>query len=302
MKMRDQSPDRLARIREIDLAAFLERLGHPETKRRKNDTDYWYLSPLRNERTVCFHVDRINNEWFDFGLMAGGNPVDFCLRYYHCSIPELLERFTVSISPEELPKFEQSLHEGCADRESKLVIREVRNLYAYPLKNYLLERAIPIVVADEFCREVAYEINGRPYYGIGFKNDAGGWEIRNKNFKQSSSPKDITCMAHGAPAVQVFEGFMDFLSWRTLNPYADPRSMDTVVLNGAGLFGRALAFMQARERVHLWLDRDVTGLAYRDYALALGKKFVDESGLYERFKDLNEWLQRKGEVPRIRQK
>jgi len=75
-----------------------------------------------------------------------------------------------------------------------------------------------------------------------------------------------------------------------------------VVLNGAGLFGRALAFMQAHERVHLWLDRDVTGLAYRDYALALGKKFVDESGLYERFKDLNEWLQRKGEVPRIRQK
>jgi len=29
---------------------------------------------------------------------------------------------------------------------------------------------------------------------------------------------------------------------------------------------------------------------------------VDESGLYERFKDLNEWLQRKGEAPRLRQR
>lgn len=302
MKMNDQGFDGLARIREIDLAAFLETLGHTVIERRKNDTDHWYLSPLRNERTASFHVDRTTNEWFDFGLMAGGNPVDFCLRYYHCSIPELLERFAVSCPPHQLPRFEQNLHEGRAGEKNKLVVKDVRSLYAYPLKNYLHERAIPIVVADAFCKEVAYEINGLSYYGIGFQNDAGGWEIRNKNFKQSAAPKDITCQGTGAASAHVFEGFMDFLSYRTLHPYEDPKSVDYVVLNGAGLFDRALPFLLAHERVHLWLDRDVTGLAYRDYALGLGDRFADESGLYAKFKDLNDWLRCKGEVPKVRQK
>jgi hypothetical protein len=286
----------LSRIRELDLAYLLDMLGHEPVARKKNDTDYWYLSPLRNERTASFHVDRAANEWYDFGLMAGGNPVDFLLRYHQCSIAELLERMNVSFSPHQLYLFEQELHEGRVGSDSKLVVKEVRPLYAYPLKNYLHERSIPIAVADAFCKEISYEINGRSYYGIGFQNDAGGWEIRNQNFKQSSAPKDITCLGSGAGAAHVFEGFMDFLSYRTLHLYEDPKSVDYVVLNGAGLFDRALPFLESHSRVHLWLDRDMTGLAYRDYALSLGGRFVDESGRYEKFKDLNDWLRHKGEV------
>jgi len=286
----------LSRIRELDLAYLLEILGYEPTARKKNDTDYWYLSPLREERTASFHIDCVSNEWYDFGLMAGGNPVDFLLRYHGCSVTELLERMNVSFSPHQLYLFEPELHEGRVDSDSKLVVKEVRPLYAYPLKNYLHERSIPIAVADAFCKEVSYEFGGRLYYGIGFQNDAGGWEIRNKNFKQSSAPKDITCLGSGVGVAHVFEGFMDFLSYRTLHPYEDPRSVDFVVLNGAGLFDRALPFLEQHSCVHLWLDRDVTGLAYRDYALSLGSRYVDESGIYEKFKDLNDWLRCKGEV------
>jgi hypothetical protein len=288
----------LSGLRQLDLAYLLEMLGHEVVSRKRNDTDYWYLSPLRNERTASFHVDRVSNEWFDFGLSAGGNPVDFLLRYHRCSISEMVERMNVSFSPHQLRVFAPGLFEDRANKESKLVVKAVRSLYAYPLKNYLHERSIPIVVADAFCKEVSYEIGGRSYYGIGFQNDAGGWEIRNKNFKQSSAPKDITYLGSGMGVAHVFEGFMDFLSYRALHPYEDPRSADYVVLNGAGLFDRALPFLSQHERVHLWLDRDVTGLAYRDYALSLDSKFVDESNLYEKFKDLNDWLRCKGEVPK----
>lgn len=286
----------LSRLRELDLVYLLEMLGHDEVSRKKNDTDYWYLSPLRNERTASFHVNRVANEWYDFGLMAGGNPLDFLLRYYGCSLSELLDRMNVSFSPHQVYLHGRELHEGRAGDDAKLVVKEVRPLYAYPLKNYLHERSIPIAVADSFCKEVAYEINGRSYYGIGFGNDAGGWEIRNKNFKQSSAPKDITCLGPGAATAHVFEGFMDFLSYVALHPYEDPHTVDFVVLNGAGLFDRALPFLAQHSRVHLWLDRDVTGLAYTKYALSLGNRFKDESGFYEKFKDLNGWLQHKGEV------
>jgi hypothetical protein len=292
--------DALARIREMDLVAFLETQGHEALKRRKNDTDYWYLSPLRNEGTASFHINRTTNEWFDFGLMAGGNAVDFCLRYYGCSIPELVERFASSFSCQPVPKYDHGLYGGRTGSDSRLVVKAVRNLYAYPLKNYLHERSIPVAVADTFCKEVIYEISGRTYYGIGFRNDAGGWEIRNKNYKLSSAPKDVTCIGSGSGPVHVFEGFMDFLSWVVLHPDQDLRAADFVVLNGAGLFDRALPFLEAHSQVHLWLDRDVTGLVYRDYALGLGSRFVDESGLYAKFKDLNDWLRCKGEVPKLR--
>lgn len=286
----------LSGVRKLDLVYLLGILGHEPVARKKNDTDWWYLSPLRNERTASFHINRVSNEWYDFGLAAGGNPVDLLLRYYQCTIPEMLERLNTSFSPHQRYFFESSMPGENVRGEHKLVVQSVRPIYAYPLKAYLHERSIPVGVADQFCKELAYEIGGRSYYGIGFRNDAGGWEIRNRNFKQSSSPKDITCLGSGTGAVHVFEGFMDFLSWRTLNPYADPGSVDTVVLNGAGLFDRALPFLERHDTVHLWLDRDVTGLAYRDYALAMGSKYVDESSFYKDFKDLNDWLRCKGEV------
>lgn len=286
----------LYRLRELDLVGLLDKLGHEVVSRKKNDTDYWYLSALRNEQTASFHVNRLTNQWYDFGLMAGGNTLDFLLRYHACSVPELMTRMNVSFSSHQLRSHEPELHEGRAGKDAKLLVVDVRPLYTYSLKSYLHERSIPVAVADNFCKEVSYEINGRSYCGIGFQNDAGGWEIRNKNFKMSSAPKDITRMGSGNTAAHVFEGFMDFLSYRALHPYEDPRSVDYVVLNGAGLFDRAQPFLEQHARVHLWLDRDVTGLAYSKYALSLGDRFVDESGFYEKFKDLNDWLQHKGEV------
>jgi DNA primase len=289
----------LAMIRETDMVAYLQSLGYEPAAIKKNGTDYWYLSPLRNECEPSFHVNRATNEWYDFPLAAGGNMVDFCLRYYGCSVGELLLKYDADFSLRGLPVFDSELYGLQVPRASKLVVTEVRNLYAYPLKNYLHERSIPVSVANLVCKEVSYEISGRSYYGIGFKNDAGGWELRNKNFKQSSSPKDITTLRFGAPSVQVFEGFMDFLSYRALHPYQEPGTTDFVVLNGAGMFERALPFLEHHERVGLWLDRDVTGQAYTQYAISLGSKYRDESGLYSRHKDLNDWLIHKGEVQKL---
>jgi DNA primase len=289
----------LARIREIDMVGYLAKLGYEPVEVKKKGTDHWYLSPLRTESEASFHVNQLKNEWYDFSLAAGGNMIDFCLRYHQCGIMDLLEKFNADRSSLSLPVFDPSLHEGLVGQASKLMITDIRPLYAYPLKNYLHERAIPVSVADAYCSEITYQIGDGTYYGIGFKNDAGGYEIRNKNYKQSSSPKDITTLSFGAPSVQVFEGFMDFLSYRALNAAAPWGATDVVVLNGAGLFDRALPFLEQHEKVSLWLDRDVTGRAYTQYALSMGPRYSDESGWYHQFKDLNDWLMHKGEVPKV---
>lgn len=279
-------------IKGLDMVEWLAGLGFEPVSVKKG-FEYWYRSPLRDEADASFKVNKLLNFWYDFGLAAGGNLVDLALRYYGCTAGELLAHFNNGEQP-----IVHSLREVIpAIPEPQLLVKDVRPIFSYPLKNYLHERGIPVAVADQYCWEVKYDINANLFYGIGFKNDAGGYEIRSKIAKSSSSPKDITTFRFGAASVQVFEGFFDMLSWRVLHPYDDPRSTDVVVLNSAALFDRALPFLLEHERVHLWLDRDATGLRYRDQALGLGSKFVDESGLYRHFKDLNEWLCNKGAVP-----
>ncbi|NVM66698.1 hypothetical protein FHW88_005016 [Mucilaginibacter sp. SG538B] len=299
MEEMDMEAERMSldQIRALDIVAWLAGLGfEPEVV--KKGYEYWYRSPLREEADASFKVNQRLNRWYDFGLAAGGNLVDLGLRYFGCTVSELLVRFNNGEGAGG-----QVLHiRKPVVAEPQLVVNDVRPIFSFPLKNYLHERGIPVAVADEFCMEVRYKVGGHELYGIGFKNDAGGYEIRSKIAKCCCSPKTITTYNFGAPSVQVFEGFFDLLSWRVLHPYDDPRATNLVVLNSAALFGRALPFLESHERVHLWLDNDATGKRYRNEALALGKRYWDESGFYSQFKDLNEWLCRKGLVPEQRQR
>jgi DNA primase len=76
--------------RQIDIVEYLETLGYQPQKIRNND--YWYLCPLRDEKTTSFKVDRKLNAWYDHGIGKGGNMIDFRILYHHCSIPELLQK------------------------------------------------------------------------------------------------------------------------------------------------------------------------------------------------------------------
>src|SRR5690606_10647385 len=95
----------------------------------------------------------------------------------------------------------------------------------------------------------------KTYYGIGFKNDSGGYEIRNPYFKASSSPKDITTIRKNSKEAFVFEGFMDFLSFKAIYKNQPADNSDFVILNSVSFFGKARPFMEKHERIRLYLDR-----------------------------------------------
>ena len=82
--------------RKIDIVEYLEKLGYQPQKIRNND--YWYLSPLRDEKTASFKVNRKLNAWYDHGIGKGGNMIDFGIMYHRCSIPELLQKLSPSFS------------------------------------------------------------------------------------------------------------------------------------------------------------------------------------------------------------
>jgi DNA primase len=74
MKFRNQRLS-VEEARQIDLVNYLSTRGCGAVKIRNDD--YWYLSPLRNETTPSFKVNRKLNRWYDHGLGKGGNIIDF---------------------------------------------------------------------------------------------------------------------------------------------------------------------------------------------------------------------------------
>ena len=64
----------IAEAKQLRIVDYLASLGyHPQSVISKQ---YWYLSPLRDERTPSFKVNDRLNEWYDFGAATGGDLVE----------------------------------------------------------------------------------------------------------------------------------------------------------------------------------------------------------------------------------
>ena len=159
---------------------------------------------------------------------------------------------------------------------------------------YLTGRGIDPAIARTYCREVRYTIGGKEYFAIGFRNDAGGWELRNPLFKGSSTPKNITTLNNGSDTAMVFEGFIDFLSYLSLKANPTP-AIDTTVLNSVVNLQKAVPFLARHRVVHAFFDNDEAGrkaLARLEESLPLSE-VIDQSVFYRDHKDLNEYWQEK---------
>jgi hypothetical protein len=267
--------------RKIDMVDYLAKTGHqPKCVR---DNDYWYLSPLRNERTASFKINRKINRWYDHGIGKGGNLIDFALLFHNCKINEWLQSL----------KGEYLSHQRVPDagkRIEKLITIESRfQLTSPPLLKYLDQRNISLSIARKYCVEVRYKFHEKNYYGIGFKNDLNGYEIRNPFYKNSSSPKGITTIKNDFKKVAVFEGFFDFLSFISMPQNLCDNSYSFCVLNSLSFFESARTFLEAYKSIHLFLDNDLAGRNCARHALQLHPKYIDGSNFYRGFKDLNEW-------------
>jgi hypothetical protein len=272
--------------RSIDMVDYLSSLGYQPAKIRT--WDYWYLSPLRNEKTPSFKVNRKLNRWYDHGLGKGGNLIDFAILYNNCTVGEFLQTLCSGISFHQ--PFSVCSEGPEKDNENRITILSERPLSSFLLFRYLYLRRIPLEVAKQFCKEVTYKLYEKEYFGIGFKNNSGGWEIRNAFFKGSSAPKDITIIDRGAKVIAVFEGFFDFLSFMAIARNGEFTKCNFLVLNSVSFFEKARPFLEKHHCINLYLDRDKTGQKCTAYALSISEKYKDKSGLYNHYKDVNDWI------------
>ncbi len=278
----------IAAAKKIDLVEYLASKGYKPAKIKR--ADYWYCSPLREEKTASFKVNRQQNVWYDHGLGKGGNFIDFGILFHHCTVKELLEKLNSNFSFHQ----QRLIPQPGLPEESLIKINAEKNLSSLSLLRYVRQRRIAESIARKYCREVIFSLHDKKYTAIGFKNDEGGYELRNQWFKGSSSPKAITSIENHSKELEVFEGFFNFLSHQTIHQHQTVSPTNIIVLNSTSFFERSRAVMEAHETIRLFLDRDKTGQKCTAEALGWSNKYKDESNLYKGYNDLNEWQQQIG--------
>ena len=270
-------------MREIPIADFLNAMGIHPTKQKGNAL--WYSAPYRMERRPSFKVDINRNVWFDFGTGKGGDIFDLAGEFIGSEDFLLRAAFIARNGACPLPVMEHSPREK--EREPSFEDIWTRPLLNGRLLGYLVERGINVHVAIPNCEEVRYRVRGKRYYAIGFRNDAGGLELRNRFFKGCIPPKDISLKRNGSDVCAVFEGFMDYLSAMQLGIIAS----DWLVLNSVSNVEKAVRALHGYERIDCFLDNDEAGRrTFQRLRADLGKKVFDRSSLYADHKDLNEFL------------
>lgn len=287
--MKWQSAD-VERLRAVPITGLLEQLGF--MPKRCRGTEYWYCSPLRDERNASFKVDTQRNVWFDFGIGKGGDifrlageligNTDFKKQL------EFLSEKSGVLPVLNLREREKVPNVSCFEDV------KIKELHRKALTDYLRGRGIAPFIAMRFCKEIEYRIRCKWYFAIGFMNRSGGYELRNPMFKGCISPKDISCIRLSGEEQDtccVFEGFADFLSAVVLRVVTDE---DCLVLNSVSNLERSHDVLDKYGTVRCYLDRDPAGkAAFEILVERYGKKVSDCSGMYEGNKDLNEYLTRK---------
>ena len=277
----------LKEIKSIPLATFLSQLGHSPVKAQGNRL--WYKSPLRQEHTASFKVQADINCWYDFGIGKGGNIIDLAAELYQSNdLHYLIDCIAKCVSvptPQTVASFSPQRHSAPSFTDTEVVPLRHPALVAY-----LQERGIPAQIAAEHCKQLHYSCRGKRYYAVGFANESGGYETRNKYFKGCIAPKDISLRRiRDGPTtdVAVFEGFIDYLSALILGIIQD---MDAIILNSVSNVDKAIPYLRDYSTIHCYLDNDDAG---KSAFAAISAEFVsviDCSTLYSQFNDLNEFL------------
>ena len=250
--------------------------------------DYWYCSPLRDEKHPSFKVNTKLNAWYDHGTGEGGSIIDLGIRLHGCSISEFLQ---ILASADAYLSFHQLDAAGVkATEDPKIIIKETTSLHSFSLISYLNQRGISLSTANSYCKQVNFSIADRNYYAVGFPNRLGGYELRNAWFKGSSSPKDISFINNGSKSVCLFEGFIDFLSLLELKQHQGFH-VNFLILNSVSLLSRSLDILKSHQEVFLLLNNDSAGKKAAEKIKESGIDGIDAGKFYKDFKDINEYLQ-----------
>ena len=267
----------------ISVEEVLQSLGHFPTK--QNEKEAWFINPFSKENDASFKINKSLNYWYLFSEGIGGNNIDLMKKYLNASISEVLNW----AENQNFSSFhQQSGNYKLFNLPKTYEIGEVKDIHHPALVQYLKSRKVER--QKHLIQEIHYQMNDKKYFGIGFKNDSDGYEIRNAYSKICLGKKDFTTIKNNSKSLLVFEGFFDFLSFKNIEESLENEPSDYMILNSVSMINKIKKSLENYEKIDLYFDNDEAG--NRAVEIIKNEKIEAEDCrvLYSDFKDLNEWL------------
>jgi len=271
-------------LNRISLEEVLLSLGHLPTK--QNEKEAWYLNPFASESQPSFKINKSLNYWYLFSEGIGGNNVRLLKKYMNKNTSEIL----AWAEDQNFSSFQKQniSNQSFENPEKKYKILDEKEVGHPALLEYLESRKVEN--QSEFLKEIHYKMNNKNYFGIGFKNDSEGYEIRSKYSKICLGKKDISTLKNDSKSLRIFEGFFDFLSFKNVEKSLEKKPADYIILNSVAMISNIKKSLDEYENIELYFDNDVSGNRAVEMIKNECENAEDCRVLYSNFKDLNEWL------------
>jgi hypothetical protein len=126
------------------------------------------------------------------------------------------------------------------------------------------------------------------YFGAGWRNDSGGYDIRNKYGKICIDNKDILTVKGSTDRFVLFEGMMNYHSAIALKEVS--RQDNAIILNTTAFTGRVINILKDSgvDRPEIYFDNGKGGRKFTEMIRAEIHGSIDKSSLYSGFDDFNE--------------
>lgn len=267
----------------ISVEEVLQSLGHFPTK--QNEKEAWFINPFSKEIDASFKINKNLNYWYLFSEGIGGNNINFMKRYLNASISEVLNW----AENQNFSSFhQQSGNYKLFNLPKTYKIIGVKEIQHPALIQYLKSRKVED--QKHLVSEIHYQMNDKKYFGIGFKNDSDGFEIRNAYSKICLGKKDITTIKNNSKSLLIFEGFFDFLSFKNIEKSLENETSDYMILNSVSMINKIKNSLKYYEKIDLYFDNDDAGNRAVEIVENENNEAEDCRVLYSDFKDLNDWL------------
>jgi hypothetical protein len=263
-----------------------------------------YLSPFRKERTPSFWVYLKENRWYDYGAARGGDLIDLVQWYLEVSkeahqMPDAI-RWIRNMAGTDYPTLRLPEFISHDEYKPRLILKSKKPIEHPGLIQYLRKRGIEL----KFGRRLFQELHvhntetKKNFFALGFRNEDGGYELRNPFFKGTLKPKAITFIRGRKPkpdGIHLFEGSLDYASAVHDLP-GQEFDDDTIILNSIALMNQAFPYIKnyGYKTAYTWMDNDDAG---RKAVILLSTFFQTESDIrhikmnrmYAPHKDVNAW-------------
>lgn len=246
-----------------------------------------YFFGFLDQRTGSIALNSSSNLWFDHSSGEGGDIIKAVQIYENMNFSQAIYKLSVN-TPVEL-----SINTARKKPEATYHIVKEIDIIHPALCQYIVSRGLDLNQVNSYCREIHWNHKDNAYFGIGFKNDNGGWSVRSKLFKGNLLSSGISTIEVGGRVgvIKIFEGMFDFLSYLKLHP---EESFIAKVLNSTANFSVKIMREINRDsidnnfKVDLYLDWDAAGDEKTEKAIEVINAAIDRRGLYYGHSDLNE--------------